>query len=143
MLRANEPVIGDLQNAARIVGREQAPEDWGRLTVGSNIASGGEGVPIKTLDAQAIAPCPFLEIFRRKLDQETVGIDVILSAGTAEPLRDLHNRSANGFAIGQLVIRTPIREITLDLHWRSEEHTSELQSIMRNSSAVFCLKKQK
>src|SRR3546814_7825586 len=25
---------------------------------------------------------------------------------------------------------------------RSEEHTSELQSLMRNSSAVFCLKKQ-
>src|SRR3546814_1598063 len=24
---------------------------------------------------------------------------------------------------------------------RSEEHTSELQSLMRNSSAVFCLKK--
>src|SRR3546814_1938423 len=26
---------------------------------------------------------------------------------------------------------------------RSEEHTSELQSLMRRSSAVFCLKKQK
>src|SRR3546814_4574123 len=28
-------------------------------------------------------------------------------------------------------------------HKRSEEHTSELQSLMRNSYAVFCLKKQK
>src|SRR3546814_5186072 len=28
-------------------------------------------------------------------------------------------------------------------HPRSEEHTSELQSLMRISSAVFCLKKQK
>src|SRR3546814_10868407 len=28
-------------------------------------------------------------------------------------------------------------------HWRSEEHTSELQSLMRISSAVFCLKKNK
>src|SRR3546814_9800951 len=27
--------------------------------------------------------------------------------------------------------------------WRSEEHTSELQSLMRISSAVFCLKKNK
>src|SRR3546814_10365309 len=26
-------------------------------------------------------------------------------------------------------------------HYRSEEHTSELQSLMRNSYAVFCLKK--
>src|SRR3546814_5593161 len=27
--------------------------------------------------------------------------------------------------------------------WGSEEHTSELQSLMRNSYAVFCLKKKK
>src|SRR3546814_8631048 len=26
--------------------------------------------------------------------------------------------------------------------WRSEEHTSELQSLMRTTYAVFCLKKQ-
>src|SRR3546814_8697035 len=29
------------------------------------------------------------------------------------------------------------------LQVRSEEHTSELQSLMRNSYAVFCLKKKK
>src|SRR3546814_1381225 len=29
------------------------------------------------------------------------------------------------------------------VHIRSEEHTSELQSLMRNSYAVFCLKKKK
>src|SRR3546814_5973726 len=31
---------------------------------------------------------------------------------------------------------------TYDFTWRSEEHTSELQSLMRNSYAVFCLKKK-
>src|SRR3546814_10429875 len=30
-----------------------------------------------------------------------------------------------------------------DFGYRSEEHTSELQSLMRISSAVFCLKKKK
>src|SRR3546814_2501883 len=30
----------------------------------------------------------------------------------------------------------------LVIAWRSEEHTSELQSLMRISSAVFCLKKK-
>src|SRR3546814_7165554 len=30
-----------------------------------------------------------------------------------------------------------------DILMRSEEHTSELQSLMRNSYAVFCLKKKK
>src|SRR3546814_5183648 len=30
-----------------------------------------------------------------------------------------------------------------NIAWRSEEHTSELQSLMRISYAVFCLKKKK
>src|SRR3546814_9580454 len=34
------------------------------------------------------------------------------------------------------------RQREIDLH-RSEEHTSELQSLMRISYAVFCLKKKK
>src|SRR3546814_7414031 len=36
---------------------------------------------------------------------------------------------------GQAIGRQPLR--------RSEEHTSELQSLMRSSYAVFCLKKKK
>src|SRR3546814_4940904 len=31
-------------------------------------------------------------------------------------------------------------ENSRELEWRSEEHTSELQSLMRNSYAVLCLK---
>src|SRR3546814_159709 len=31
---------------------------------------------------------------------------------------------------------------SFEVHNRSEEHTSELQSLMRNSYAVFCLKKK-
>src|SRR3546814_5832870 len=30
----------------------------------------------------------------------------------------------------------------IDVYFRSEEHTSELQSLMRSSYAVFCLKKK-
>src|SRR3546814_7697071 len=40
---------------------------------------------------------------------------------------------ADGANLGALV----------ELFGRSEEHTSELQSLMRNSYAVFCLKKKK
>src|SRR3546814_6632924 len=36
----------------------------------------------------------------------------------------------------------PCRWIAIWLSWRSEEHTSELQSLMRISYAVFCLKKK-
>src|SRR3546814_1840156 len=35
------------------------------------------------------------------------------------------------------------REVVGSAQWRSEEHTSELQSLMRISYAVFCLKKKK
>src|SRR3546814_7730022 len=34
-----------------------------------------------------------------------------------------------------------LRELHIRIVARSEEHTSELQSIMRNSYAAFCLKK--
>src|SRR3546814_1958447 len=35
------------------------------------------------------------------------------------------------------------RVFSIDMEWRSEVHTSELQSLMRISYAVFCLKKKK
>src|SRR3546814_9604870 len=35
-----------------------------------------------------------------------------------------------------------VGHFTLGLNWRSEEHTSELQSLMRISYAVFCLKQK-
>src|SRR3546814_6983714 len=41
------------------------------------------------------------------------------------------------------IIEPRRREDMGDSLWRSEEHTSELQSLMRISYAVFCLKKTK
>src|SRR3546814_125075 len=38
---------------------------------------------------------------------------------------------------------TPLQDVLSQLVRRSEEHTSELQSLMRISYAVFCLKKKK
>src|SRR3546814_2777674 len=42
-----------------------------------------------------------------------------------------------------LRIEDAVEMVALVLHDRSEEHTSELQSLMRISYAVFCLKKKK
>src|SRR3546814_7326524 len=42
-----------------------------------------------------------------------------------------------------LGLEPPAGSRTDDAHNRSEEHTSELQSLMRISYAVFCLKKKK
>src|SRR3546814_4195549 len=43
--------------------------------------------------------------------------------------------------LGGTVAQHEVREVEVEL--RSEEHTSELQSLMRISYAVFCLKKKK
>src|SRR3546814_2714946 len=48
---------------------------------------------------------------------------------------------AAGMAVGGNAAAQETRRITHEL--RSEEHTSELQSLMRISYAVFCLKKKK
>src|SRR3546814_3134495 len=47
-------------------------------------------------------------------------------------------RGRPGQRLRQMVMPSPTASIT-----RSEEHTSELQSLMRISYAVFCLKKKK
>src|SRR3546814_6555211 len=41
------------------------------------------------------------------------------------------------------IINSDLNAVSLDALMRSEEHTSELQSLMRISYAVFCLKKKK
>src|SRR3546814_19092184 len=53
--------------------------------------------------------------------------------GREHPRARRHMRRAGHFEFG-----LDLRPIN-----RSEEHTSELQSLMRNSYAVFCLKKKK
>src|SRR3546814_4977503 len=42
----------------------------------------------------------------------------------------------------ETITMAPIDPVLIDTALRSEEHTSELQSLMRISYAVFCLKKK-
>src|SRR3546814_8485356 len=46
-------------------------------------------------------------------------------------------------APAMITLRKHTRRIAMQAPLRSEEHTSELQSLMRISYAVFCLKKNK
>src|SRR3546814_6398320 len=56
-------------------------------------------------------------------------------AAEAAPARAAHRTTSGGVErVGEPLHRD---------HFRSEEHTSELQSLMRISYAVFCLKKKK
>src|SRR3546814_10161616 len=66
---------------------------------------------------------------------------------TAERIELLARRTSSQIQTG-MTLGKPLAQYfglssLLDELRRSEEHTSELQSLMRNSYAVFCLKKKK
>src|SRR3546814_5481068 len=64
----------------------------------------------------------------------------LLGAGLGAGLGLAVGLGASGAALAEVESKDPIK---LTLHdWRSEEHTSEHQSLMRISYAVFCLKKK-
>src|SRR3546814_10862107 len=68
----------------------------------------------------------------------------------AVTIHNAHTRRAYARAAGDFLTWVAARGVTSlgavqPLHvgaWRSEEHTSELQSLLRTSYAVFCLKKK-
>src|SRR3546814_8149015 len=55
-------------------------------------------------------------------------------------IRKVHNRRF--FASPQVIVCVPSGATAVERRARSEEHTYELQSLMRNSAALFCLKKK-
>src|SRR3546814_2123122 len=77
---------------------------------------------------------PYTTLFR------SLGIGV-LTFVRGDILRDIHQHRAGSAGTGNVEgLFDGLRQI-FDI--RSEEHTSELQSLMRISYAVFCLKKKK
>src|SRR3546814_3856052 len=65
--------------------------------------------------------------------------------GQTDDLLDYFDRRQGGASLGGPAgprIGRTLDDAAVQLGPRSEEHTSELQSLMRNSYAVFCLKKK-
>src|SRR3546814_7908794 len=90
------------------------------------IAYGGSAITGALLDrARATLGCDFAQLYGMT---ETTGAGTVLSP-------EEHDRSGKAGSCGRA---WPGLKIV-----RSEEHTSELQSLMRISYAVFCLKKKK
>src|SRR3546814_9262191 len=88
---------------------------------------------------------PYTTLFRSDvLDRvgvvHAVAVDGALRAG-ARPVPGLARRVAVAAEQQVLAVLAPGHQHQYRL--RSEEHTSELQSLMRTSYAVFCLKKKK
>src|SRR3546814_9172257 len=68
--------------------------------------------------------------------------NIVIAGGQESMSMSMHCQSLRlGHKMGNLeIVDTMIKDGLTD---RSEEHTSELQSLMRISYAVFCLKKKK
>src|SRR3546814_4713524 len=83
--------------------------------------------------------------FAKDIDPRSVKLKAIIGSYTFSDyipcgLSTCHQPHGNGF----LVVTVDGRETNIGrICGRSEEHTSELQSLMRISYAVFCLKNKK
>src|SRR3546814_7230126 len=94
---------------------------------------------------------PEVAAFRAALAAPDAGwIDGAVTAGQQARIvkknRQLPEQSPLNQRLGQAILQALARHapfFAAALPLRSEEHTSELQSIMRISYAVFCLKKKK
>src|SRR3546814_7410463 len=83
-------------------------------------------------------PCPFIPIHRRK--EATIAFTVSICAPDTSCDRQIADRWARCLRHIPLTTTSCARSAAYSV--RSEEHTSELQSLMRISYAVFCLKKK-
>src|SRR3546814_5270879 len=123
-----------LRRLVRPVPRRREPEFLQRLGVQrQHDRRGGtdEAEPVRPFQVAAIGHLEVARVFRDLFAPEAVVVDV--------PLQLSWVRRA--LAVRFAILAAPAGE-QADAGRRSEEHTSELQSLMRNSYAVFCLKKK-
>src|SRR3546814_5668619 len=105
---------------------DRANDPHAEPRAGSRTLAGRAGAEVRVEDAR--------DVFGGDADAGVgeVDHDVPVAFGR----RDAHRAAAGGVLDG-------VAEDVVDRLPRSEEHTSELQSLMRISYAVFCLKKKK
>src|SRR3546814_6195692 len=112
----------------------------------------GRGSNMSALVAAAQAPgCPYEVALVFSNVADAPGLAIAEAAGV--PTASLDHRGHGGRALFDAKVDAILRDAGCDLvalagymrllSDRSEEHTSELQSLMRISYAVFCLKKKK
>src|SRR3546814_9547810 len=88
------------------------------------------------------ARAAFETLVSKTREQPAVLRGSVLPPGARKPLND-HNPDTPASARAWLSVAILLVVAILSYLDRSEEHTSELQSLMRISYAVFCLKKKK
>src|SRR3546814_3731146 len=122
------------------------------MPVGAATTSGGAPLPSGALTRRDGWAWRFASTARDEYDgaqaqyrDMDAGKNVTVTAGGSKrkKLRRIYANRADAEAAAQGEASKRKRGAFTFEYERSEEHTSELQSLMRNSYAVFCLKKKK
>src|SRR3546814_1677659 len=79
---------------------------------------------------------------RRRGDAATVGIGLVIAVDLAQLVEVVDHDAAGLPQAVRRRVAEPVQPLQACAVGRSEEHTSELQSLMRISDAVFCVKKK-
>src|SRR3546814_7247743 len=129
---------------------EMRISDWSSDVCSSDLLRSGSACRFRQFGNESQRNAQLVELVMRAQE-----CDRLVGAGLARDLRDFDACLAQrplrlGFlrcvVVQEHVLRDPVVEEQFDAGLggeRSEEHTSELQSLMRISYAVFCLKKNK
>src|SRR3546814_6338124 len=114
--------------------------DWSSDVCSSDLLVRADGKPISVQEERLIEDginaVMKLDVADRSLSALRSMLGMKDSSGVGARLEKWTSEGSLGWAFDN-----PADSMTLNA--RSEEHTSELQSLMRNSYAVFCLKKKK
>src|SRR3546814_6660635 len=86
---------------------------------------------------------PYTTLFRSKVDDDGNVAEDLKAQILGQLSERLNYDRLYQEALSDPELKRTHVELEAALSNRSEEHTSELQSLMRNSYAVFCLKKKK
>src|SRR3546814_669975 len=122
-VRPQRRYLRSLEDCRRII--EDAGQARRAVVIGASFIGMEASAALRArgLDVHVVAP-------------ESKPMERVLGPQLGEHLRRLHERNGVAFHLGTSVAAIDDRGV------RSEEHTSELQSLMRISSAVFCLNKK-
>src|SRR3546814_5231223 len=117
---------------------EMRISDWSSDVCSSDLRTNSAGRPVRSFRSisHLIIAYPSIRGARRR----TADRGAMPRRASSTPSENRSRGSmepANSAGLSAFSIHRPART------WRSEEHTSELQSLMRHSYAVFCLKKKK
>src|SRR3546814_10772952 len=112
-------------------GRRSGTQTWTRRARRRAPRSGGSTPPARRADSErgSISSSPWSEA------RERVAVPTLIDGVGAD------QRAGRACAIHRVLVGNRIGVVLVEPEKRSEEHTSELQSLLRISFAVFCLQK--